>query len=66
MYDFTQTNYMYQSYEDDLLFRNALRDCKTKEDEDELIMMYQGMPLLSRLAAFVFAVVICGIISLFV
>jgi hypothetical protein len=65
MFDFTPVNYMYQSYENDFVLRDALRECKTEEEKEEVIRTYQGLSLLSLLATFLLAVLICGIISLF-
>ena len=36
MFDFTSTNYMYESYENDLILRDALRDCKSEEEKDRV------------------------------
>ena len=69
MFDFTSTNYMYESYENDLILRDALRDCKSEEEKDRVIKQFMGetpvLSVLTMFAAFIVALVFCGIISLF-
>lgn len=65
MYDFYQPNYLYHSYENGLMLRNALKECKTEEEKEEVMRAYQGATIVSLLATFVLAVVVCGILSLF-
>ena len=69
MFDFTSTNYMYESYENDLILRDALRDCKSEEEKDRVIKQFMGgtpvLSVLTMLSAFIVALIFCGIISLF-
>ena len=69
MFDFTSTNYMYESYENDLILRDALRDCKSEEEKDRVIKQFMGgtpvLSVLTMFAAFIVALIFCGIISLF-
>lgn len=69
MFDFTSTNYMYESYENDLILRDALRDCKSEEEKDRVIKEFMGgtpvLSVLTMFAAFIVALIFCGIISLF-
>ena len=58
-------NYLYHSYENGLMLREALKECKTEEEKEEVMRTYQGTTILSLLATFVLAVVACGILSLF-
>ena len=68
MFDFTQSNYMYQDYENDMVLRDALRDCETEEEKEEVLKEFTAMPFLLMLvmiASFIVALIFCGIISIF-
>jgi len=64
MFDFTQPNYLYQNYENNLILRNALKKCKTEEEKENVIRSYQGANLFAKLVSFILAVAVCGILSL--
>ena len=68
MFDFTQSYYMYQDYENDMVLRDALRDCKTEKEKEEVLKEFRAMPFLLMLvmiASFIVALIFCGIISIF-
>ena len=68
MFDFTQPNYLYQNYENNLILRNALRDCKTEKEKEEVLKEFRAMQFLLMLvmiASFIVALLFCGIISIF-
>lgn len=68
MFDFTQSDYMYQDYENDMVLRDALRDCKTEKEKEEVLKEFRAMPFLLMLvmiASFIVALIFCGIISIF-
>ena len=67
MFDFTQSDYMYQNYENNMVLRDALRDCKTEEEKEEVLKEFRAMPFLLMfvmIASFIVALIFCGIISI--
>lgn len=68
MFDFTQSDYMYQNYENNMVLRDALRECKTEKEKEEVLKEFRAMPFLLMLvmiASFIVALLFCGIISIF-
>ena len=63
MFDFTQPNYMYQNYVNNLIQNELLRNCKSDEERKK-IKSYQEPSLSSVAIAFVLAFAFCGIMSL--
>lgn len=65
MYDFTHLDYVRQRAEYQMLMDDFLRGCKTKEEKNKANRQYQGIGLISTMAAFFASLIVCGIISLF-
>ena len=64
MFDFTSPNYLYEEYGNIFILRDFLRDCKTDEEKEQAIKVFQKYSLRTFLIALILGLLVYAIVAI--